>query len=440
MKVVERAQVDLARATQCGIGHPNRLGAGSYPEEVVSRVARHWTKHVLQEAQLLGIQRMNDFAEAELTTDDPQEPETAAAIVESTTTLLRHIMEEDRVDESRSTAARRSIRVYGRLRPVLHEALFAMAAITGDPCLTDFRLGQALETLTVTLQRAVGQAETPELGVHHGTMRLPYQPSMLNTRLPVVLNDHAALVPDLPPLPSTTHHAPPSCDVHLCRAYDGAVWRDYLRKMSPIFDQHKVPFISGDPFPSLDSFPPPLDDVKPEGCGPIPLPSLLMFSSVISFIARTLISLSVRDPVSRIVDPSPLKPNFRLENAIFWYNQIRDILCRTADQLMTPEIAHANPELFPVMQRMADYLRRTLETIMGIAGEESFYKLDDRVPVLPGAIMADTWMPKLHFHMKLALEYPGLVSAEEEPGWNILTATDSADDPLLTPPETEDDA
>ena len=37
--------------------------------------------------------------------------------------------------------------------------------------------------------------------------------------------------------------------------------------MSPIFDQHKVPFISGDPFPSLDSFPPPLDDVKPEGWG-----------------------------------------------------------------------------------------------------------------------------------------------------------------------------
>jgi hypothetical protein len=51
VKVVERAQVDLARATQCGIGHPNRLGAGSYPEEVVSRVARHWTKHVLQEAR-----------------------------------------------------------------------------------------------------------------------------------------------------------------------------------------------------------------------------------------------------------------------------------------------------------------------------------------------------------------------------------------------------
>jgi hypothetical protein len=440
VKVVERAQVDLARAAQCGVGHPNRLGAGTYPEEVISRVARHWTKHVLQEAQLLGIRRMNDFAESELASDNPQDPENAASIIESTTSLLRHILDESLLDDASHTRARRSVRVYGRLRPVLHEALFAMAAITGDPCLTDFRIAQSLETLSLTLQRAVDQAKTPELNVHYGIMLLPYQPSMLNTRLPIVQNDHAALVPDLPPLPSTTHHAPPSCDVHVCRAYDGTVWRDHFRKMSPIFDQHQVPFISNEPFPSLDNYPPPLDGIKLDHDGPVPLPSLLMFSSIVSYVARTIMSLSVRDPISRTVDVAPLKPGFRLENAVFWYNQVRDVMCKATDQLITPEIAHANPELIPVLQRMADYLRRVLETITDIAKEESYYRLGERVPVLPHTILADTWIPRLHFHMNLALEYPDLTAIKEDDAdWNVVPATIHSDDPLLTCPSSSDD-
>ena len=441
VKMLERVQIDLAKATGCGVGHPNRLGAGAYQEEVVTAVARHWKRHVLQEAQFLGISRLEAVTEAQLPDDgDSRNPEAAASIIDTITAILSHVFTDTSLEEESSIRAQRTIRVYGRLRSVAHEALFAMAAITGDPTLCNLRLSVALETLVLALSRAVDQSGIPELQVQRGMAMFPDQPALLNTRLPTVLDKHASLIPDLPPLPSAALHAPPSCDVYICRAHDGAMWRDHFREMSPIFSLHQIPFISDEPFPLLDNFPPLLDDIKAEPEGPIPLPSLLAISSIISFIARTFISLSVRDPITRKVDPMPLTPTFRLESGMYWYSQIRDGACRAIDQLVSPEIAHANRELFPVLQRMADYQRRALEWVANTAKEESYYQLADRVPVLPGSINADAWMPKLSFHMKLPLEYPNLTPIKEEDlEWNMLPSVEDIDDLLLSAPSSSDD-
>ena len=89
---------------------------------------------------------------------------------------------------------------------------------------------------------------------------------------------------------------------------------------------------------------------------------------------------------------------------------------------------------------MADYQRRALEWVVNTAKEESYYQLADWVPVLPGSINADAWMPKLSFHMKRPLEYPNLTSAKEEDlEWNMLPALDDIDDPLLSAPSSSDD-
>jgi len=219
----------------------------------------------------------------------------------------------------------------------------------------------------------VEQAGITGLEAQRGTEMFPDQPAFVNTRLPTVLDKHSTLIPDLPPLPSANHCAPPSCNVHVCRAHDVVVWRDHLPLISPIFDLHQIPFISDEPFPILDDFPPPLDAVKPEPTSPIPLPSLLAISCVFSYVTRTFITLSVWDPSTWTVDSSPVKPSFHLEEAMFWYNQTRDGMCKVVDQLAVPEIAHANPKLLPVLQQMADYMRRALERVLGIAKEESYY-------------------------------------------------------------------
>jgi hypothetical protein len=429
---LELSQAAVAKVIGCGVGHPNRPGAGKYPDDIISAVAQHWVDHVTKELLVLGIPRHNEILPAPDSTT-PGTPLTSASIVNRVNSLLSNIANHTTPEETEKVCAQQAIRTYGRLRPVVQEALFAMAAISGDPELADMRLSQARETLNLTLQRAVAQSGIPGLEVVRGIVIPLNRPTLVDTQLPVIKDKFCSIVLAYSPHPSARQNAPPSCDVHACRAHDGSAWFRHIKAVSTIFELHKVPFISSEPFPSLESFPPPLEEAKPEHNGPVHLPSLVAVSTILSYVVRTFISLSIRDPKTLQVDPVPLQPSFRLESAMFWYNQIRGDICTAIDQLVIPEIAHANLELIPVLQRMADYLRKALECVEVVAGEQTYYKISDREPVLPGWINADSWMPRLLFHMNTPLEYPGLIpEKEEEEDWNMLPPAGIADDPSLS--------
>jgi len=390
-----------------------KQGSGEYTKEIIETIAGHWEWHLTNAARatgIPGIERIVDDSLQARAVNLHDTPSAAAAIVRR---AYEHVMfvfsHKEQGDRDDIGMAKTVLHLYTLLRPVVHEALSSIDALSKDKFQDDAGLRDAVIELVNFLRAMVKAARIVDISIFFdntpnskNTKRQPFE-----SRLPIITGPRDKILLNYRPRTEHPSFFTPSCDTS-CRHHPMVLWKRFFINQHPVLGEVNVPIVVEEPFPDIKNLPTPISDEFIERDTNLSAPGLFAVGRLVSWICRSLVTIA-RDNTLVDIPTDPISnAAISYESAVYVYSLLRDDVCSTLDSFISPEIAHNNPEICPALRRVAEYMEKTVEYLIkpNEDMDDSLYAMQKGKEVSPLYIKANLWIP--------TVDYRNVVSMRKE--------------------------
>jgi hypothetical protein len=409
--------------------NPSKDWKLAYPQATIVAITRHWLWHAFENMRRIwprGVQEVIDVCLQEHVTHATSPALGIVAIITFIDRVIHATTQQpSALAESVSVTARRALRAYATMVPILQEACVCLCTLAAPWQTNRLGIETSLKRLQESLDRLVTEAGLAGVRVITNDLDPSFLPSPLYHEFPRLVADDGNVTISLSSAPTSLFKV--SSRAECCR-HDVRRWHHALQHEFPAVLRQRVPLVTDDPFPNLDIFPPPLgdpDDDQDDGY-PIRMSSIECIAALTSWIARSLIATATITSSSSVGTALLQQQTIMSDFALSAYMQMRPRLVDMFNSFVIGDLAHCDQKAISALKRIAAYLGNVLDRIADIGGSNGMYSYQKGKEVSPMYIAAEAWMPCTAFRFSNAI-------ADDDDGPRDDHDADIETEPVLTP-------